>query len=158
MAAIPKLQATKEPPIFLKENIRFENYTTTRVTNTHKVGGDTINKKQDLPIRPDATGIERLIRVLDTWNSACRPEQLNMKDKARHSRAREVLGGDIQATWDAHIAPIDVANQKDANFKANCQSFLLNFLPSNAYLVQDEYFRNTTKPYNLTCFAAASRL
>ena len=158
MAAIPKLQATKEPPILLDEVLRLEDYTTTRVTNTYSIEGDIINKKQDLPFCPDATNVERLIRVLDTWNNACCPEILNISGEARHKRAREVLRGDVQATWDEHIKNILPTNQENASFIKNCRSFLLNFLPSNSFLVQEEYFYNTTTSFNLSCFATASRL
>ena len=75
----------------------------------------------------------------------------------------------VQATcWDKHIKKIlPATNQQttrgpgaaDASFIKKCQSFLLlKFLPSNSFLVQDIYFQNTTKPYNLLCFGMASHL
>eukprot|EP00537_Pseudo-nitzschia_pungens_P013891 CAMPEP_0172395118 /NCGR_PEP_ID=MMETSP1061-20121228/18225_1 /TAXON_ID=37318 /ORGANISM="Pseudo-nitzschia pungens, Strain cf. pungens" /LENGTH=167 /DNA_ID=CAMNT_0013126607 /DNA_START=47 /DNA_END=550 /DNA_ORIENTATION=- len=163
MAAIAQLQATKQPPIPFKALLNYEEYPTTRLV--HRVAlpppaaalaaataanaptpDDTIVlKKQDTTFCPDSTDKERLIRVIEDFIDAADKSNLDIHDTDRHKKARNVFGGDLKHSWDAVIA--GNANLKDADFLNNIRTFLGMFLPSNAFLIQQEYMLHAIKPF-----------
>lgn len=152
----------RQPPLPLKADLLYENYPTTRVTYTFATegrgerGAISVTRKQELPFAPDASDKERLIRVLHEYNEACSDSLLHIHDRDRHTKAREVLRGDLKASWENTI--MDVAATSDADFVTNVRSFLAFHMPSNAFLIQQEYLRQATKPYAMDCFTTANRL
>eukprot|EP00536_Pseudo-nitzschia_multiseries_P015095 jgi/Psemu1/41236/gm1.41236_g len=114
-------------------------------------------KKQDTTFFPNYSDSERLIRVLVDFIDAVGPHNLNIKNDAKHYKLGEVLGGDLMFTWDEIVNEAGLRIQ-DADFTNNLNAFISLFLPSNAFLIQQEYMANATKTYHMNCFAAAGRL
>lgn len=160
MSAIAKLQATKQPPLPLKAEHRFQDYPTVRIV--HKLtaaanGGTAELRKQDVPFCPDPSDKERLIVTLHSFVKACDDNRLKLKDAARHDRAKEVLGLDLQERWELMVAAAGAAVQ-DADFVKNTRTFLMAFLPPNAFNIQKKYLDQASKPFNMDCYTACSRL
>jgi hypothetical protein len=155
MAAVAQLQATKQAPLPLKATQFFEDYPTTRVTYTTS-GTPSKTSKQDLVYAPDASDKERLLRAILDYERKCSTAILNIADTDRHVKLIEILGGHMQLQWETHLT--NCSSQNDADFQGNVRSFLLNYLPSNAFHIQKEYLSRATKPYNMDCFELASRL
>eukprot|EP00536_Pseudo-nitzschia_multiseries_P018595 jgi/Psemu1/56330/gm1.56330_g len=113
--------------------------------------------KQDTTFCPDATGAKSLIRVIVNFIDAVGQHNLNIKHDAKHYKLRKVLGGDLKHTLDEIVSDADSCIQ-DSDFTNNLKAFISLFLPSNAFLIQQEYMSNATKTYHMDWFAAAGRL
>lgn len=158
MSAVSYFRATKQPPFHLKQAIPFEEYTTVRITHTFTNATTSANetRKLDVPFCPDSSDKERLVRCIHEYIDACDTARLHCSDADRYTHMRDILGGDLRTTWDTVAASRTTKN--DANFLIDIRKFMANYVPSNAFLIEQEYFNTAKKPYNLDCYSAVARL
>jgi hypothetical protein len=153
----------------IKPVIFYEDYPSVRITNTFIDPNNlSITRKKDVPFAPDASNKERLIRVLHDFNLACEATKLNLQGTERHEKATEVLGGNLNSAWSRLVASKitnNTANNRPAgtglasnDFPDNVKEFLNRYLPSNAFVLQQEYFQSASKPYGMDCFDCSDRL
>ena len=83
------LALAKDPPLFLKPLLPFEEYTMVRITYTHTVpavaGPPTvasydITRKRDVPFCPDSSDKEHLLCVIDEYLENCPDNILHIHD------------------------------------------------------------------------------
>jgi len=169
MAAIAKLRAKKQPPYYIKSSILYEDYPTTAVYNSVQVpttGTRTtsVNRKQVLPFAPDSSNIERLVRCFHDFKQASNKDLLDLEDEKLHTKAREIIGGELKSTWDDVVAKALAINTQanptisTADFTKNVRQFLRAYMPSNAFNIQRDYMVLAAKPFNMSCYELASRL
>lgn len=162
MSAISKLLVSKQPALPFKANIPYEQYTTARLQHEHSVTRGQVSRmvirKHDTLFVPDASDSERMIRAFHEYIDICGDENLKLNNSMRYKKAREILGGDLRAAWDDHIAQYAVALRTNADFPAHIREFLQGYLPSNSFLHQGEYLLQAKKPFGMNCYETASRL
>ena len=162
MSTVAKLQALKTPVILLATNIPFSEYPTTHVAHTHNAGTladhRDLTNKLDLPFCPDSSDKERLLRTIHEFQDGCIDARLHVATTHRYTLIREVLGGDLRTTWDTYVATIADADRNDANWPTHMRTYLRNFLPANAFLLQGEYLNQPIKPKAMDCYTLNSRL
>ena len=154
MIPISKFRAVNQAPLPFEAAIRYEDYPTTRIAYTPP--NEITPRKKRLPFAPDASDKERLIRVLVGYERSCDASSLHIHDEDRHTMASQVLCGDLSSSWEMTIA--DAPNTNDAHFVTNARAFLKKYMLPNAFHIQEQYLRQITKPVDMDCFEAASRL
>ena len=162
MSAVAKLQALKTPVIPLVANVPFSEYPTTCVSYTHNAGTlaacRDVTNKLDLPFCPDSSDKECLLRTIHEFQDGCIDTRLHVDTPHRYTLIREVLGGDLRTTWDTYVATIADADRNDDNWPTHMRTYLRNFLPANAFLLQGEYLNQSIKPKAMDCYTLNSRL
>eukprot|EP00536_Pseudo-nitzschia_multiseries_P018161 jgi/Psemu1/54365/gm1.54365_g len=182
MSAAAQLRAAKQAPFFFKPVIRYEDYPTvhlvhsiTRFNTSAAAAASTpgtgttptslppppppiLVKKQDTTFCPDAIDTEHLIRVIVDFINAIGQHNLNIKNDAKHYKLCEVVGGNLKHTWDEIVSDAGTRIQDTSDFTNNLNVFISLFLPSNAFLIQQEYMSNATKTYHMNCLATAGHL
>ena len=160
MSAVAKLQALKPPVIPLVANVPFSEYPTTRVVHTHNAGTvaacHDVTNKLDLPFCPDSSNKERLLRTIHEFQDSCIDARLHVATTHHYTLIREVLGGDLRTTWDTYVATIADADRNDDNWPTHVRTYLRNFLPANAFLLQGEYLNQSIKPKAMDCYTLNS--
>eukprot|EP00536_Pseudo-nitzschia_multiseries_P010168 jgi/Psemu1/25220/gm1.25220_g len=168
MSTITQLQAGEQPPIPFKPTILYQDYpkhspcplstaTPPLPPPPPNISGHTL-KKQDTTFCPNATDKERLICIIEDFIDAVNTANLNIHDSVKHHhKARDILGGDLKHPWDIIVHNAGSAIL-DSCYSKNIHNFRAMFLPSNVFLVQQEYMLNATKPYHTDCFANAGYL
>ncbi len=161
MAAVSRVQSSRQPPIPLKEQASYEDFTTCRIYHEWVNGTDKLKRSADTLYSPDASNKELLLRCFHEYVANCANDLLHLSNGERHTRAREILGGHLKARWTQVVASSTAATPPtvgDADFAANVRTFMRNYLPANAFLLQDTYLRAATKPYAMDCYALADRI
>ena len=163
MAAVIKLHAARRLQIPLKPFIEYHHYLTTCVTTQFETptgtgtATKTVTCKQDLQFAPDASYNERLIWALDDFKEEClEPKRFHSQDKTMHKKTFDIIGGNLRVIWKAILQA--AVHKTSAHLVSNTCAFLAKFLPSNAFLIQQEYLISATEPFSMTCFVTASRL
>lgn len=163
MAAIAKLKSSRHVAFQLTPVLPYGDHPTIRLVTQHTTaattagGSDTtFSQKQDLAFAPDNTDIEHINCALSDFSKAYSDALLKLHDTECHKKASEVLGGDRKVIWDDTINVS--TNKLDADFPTNVCAFLSDFLPSNYFLVQQEYLHGAAKSFHMTCFNVASCL
>ena len=168
----------KQPPFTLHPTILFEDYPTTRLVNTWEVPARAavaanaaavppvvavearaaydITRKLDVPLCPDQSNKERVVRTLHEYIHHCDDARLHLHDADRYSKVQDVLGGDLRSTWNALNIP--AADQTDANFPGHLRTFISELVPNNSYQLIDDYLRSAKKPFEMDCYTCAGRL
>ena len=128
MAAVAKLCASKQPPYSIKTNALYKDYPTTAVYNAVNVTTGagatattkTVNCKQVLPFSPNSSNIKRLVRCFHDFKQASNKQLLDLQDLELHTKAREILGGELKSTWDSIVASATTASKTNtADFPNN---------------------------------------
>ena len=162
MSAVAKLQALKTPVIPLVTNIPFSEYPTMHVAHTYNAGTlanrHDVTNKLDLPFCPDSSDKERLWRTIHEFQDGCIDARLHESIAHHYTLIREVLGGNLRTTWDTYVATIADADHNDANWPTHIRTYLRNFLPTNAFLLQGEYLNQSIKPKAMDCYTLNNRL
>ena len=64
-----------------------------------------------------------------------------------HKKAFDIIGGDLCVIWKAILQ--NTQHKTSTYFVSNTRAFLAKFLPSNAFLIQQQYLISaTTKPFS----------
>ena len=160
MAAVSRIQATKQPPFPLKPVFEENTYPTKRLTHRIVLGADNRVdiRKLEVTFCPDPSDKERLVSVLDDFQEACEADALDYHDAQRHQKVVDVLGKDLRKVWKQTIGNVNAADQTNNNFVENVRVFLRTYLPRSSFQVQQEYMTRAVKPYHLDCYSVASRL
>ena len=96
----------KDPPLFFKPLLPFEDYTMVHITYTHMVAAvlgplavaaDDIIRKRDVPFCPDPSDKERLLRVIDEYLENCPDNILHIHDADPYENFRQIIGGSMKA-------------------------------------------------------------
>ncbi len=154
MMPISKFRAAILAPLPFEAATRYEDYPTTRIAYTPH--NERTPRTKRLPFAPDASDKERLIRVLVGYERSCDVSSLHIHDDDRHTMASQVLCGDLSISWEMTIA--NAAKTIDTYFVTNARVFLKNYMPPDAFLIQEQYLCQITKPFAMDCFEAANRL
>ena len=179
MSAVAAVVASRQPSIFLKPTLTYEEYSTVRISHSwdEDVGAagnprwTTRTRKADVPFAPDASDKERLLRVVHEYNDAIAASRLHFTTGADiYDNFRLTLGGDLRTTWDQVVTELLQTQVPDgagghnpwtktaANFITDGVSkFLRRFFPSNSFLIQGEYMRLVMKPKVLDVYAVSGR-
>ena len=163
MAAIAKLRSSRHAALQLKVVLSYGDYPIPRLVTQHITAATTsgnpditFTRKQDLTFAPDDTDIKRVIHVLSDFAEACTDELLVIHNLNYHKKACKVLVGDLKDIWDDTIAA--PTKTLDVDFPTNIRAFLSKKLPSNSFLIQQEYLRGASKPFHMTYFNVVSHL
>ena len=73
-----------------------------------------------------------------------------------HKKAFNIIGGNLPVIWKAILQSAE--NKTSDNFVSNTCAFLAKFLPSKAFLIQQEHLISATKPFSMIFFVTTSRL
>ena len=161
----------KDPPLFLKPLLPFEDYTTVRITYTHTVpavagppavASSDITRKRDVPFCLDSSNKERLLRVIDEYLENCPDNILHIHDVDRYENFRQIIGGSMKAAW-TQIVNKDCPNPAqcmDDNFLVDVRTFVRRHCPSNSADLFKTYLADlkTVKPHYFDCYETRSRL
>ena len=165
------LALAKDPPLFLKPFLPFEDYTMVRITYTYTVPAVTgppvvasydITRKRDVPFCPNSSDKERLLRVIDEYLESCPDNILHIHDVDRYENFRQIIGGSMKAAW-TQIVNEDRPNPAqctDDNFLVDVRTFIRRHCPSNSADLFKTYLANpkTVKPHDFDCYKTRSRL
>ena len=165
------LALAKDPPLFLKPLLPFEEYTTVRITYTHTVpavagppavASYDITRKRDVPFCPDSSDKERLLRVIDEYLETCPDNILHIHDADRYENFRQIIGGSMKTVWTQIVSEDrpNPAQRTDHNFLIDVRTFVRRHCPSNAADLFKTYLADpkTVKPHDFDCYETRSRL
>ena len=165
------LALAKDPPLFLKPLLPFEEYTTVRITYTHTVPAVAgppavapydITRKRDVPFCPDSSDKERLLRVIDEYLETCPDNILHIHDADRYENFRQIIGGSMKTllTQIVNEDRPNPAQHTDHNFLIDVRTFVRRHCPSNAADLFKTYLADpkTVKPNDFDCYETRSRL
>ena len=155
----------KDPPLFLKPSIPFEEYTMVRIEYTHDiaaaagppaVAAQAITHKRDVPFCPDSSDKERLLRVIDEYKENYADNILHLHDADRYENFCQVLSGSMKSTWTTitNTDRNDPAQCTDANFDIDLRTFIRRNCPSNSADLLKMYLAapKTVKPHDYDCY------
>lgn len=148
----------KEPIIPLVTTFDPESIRNVKLTHYWtSAGGENRSSKMYLPKAADSSNHELLIYVIDQFIDACHNDRLHLSTGVqRYTKFREVIGGDLRVEWQ-RISDAQ-ANKTTDWFRSDLTNLLEVYLSTTAFEDQREYLRASTKPYEMSCEALASRL
>ena len=165
------LALAKDPPLFLKPLLPFEEYTTVCITYTHTVPAVAgppavapydITRKRDVPFCPNSSDKERLLRVIDEYLETCPDNILHIHDADRYENFRQIIGGSMKTAWTQIVSEDrpNPAQRTDHNFLIDVRTFDRRHCPSNAADLFKTYLADpkTVKPHDFDCYKTRSRL
>ena len=160
----------KDPPLFLKPLLPFEDYTTVCIMYTHTVpavagppavASYDITHKCDVPFCLDSSDKEHLLHVIDEYLENCPDNILHIHDADHYENFRQIIGSSMKAAWTQIVnEDPNPAQCTDDNFLVDVRTFVCRHCPSNSADLFKTYLADpkTIKPHDFDCYKTHSRL